>query len=392
MNQERLSDEPRAARAATLAPVALGLWLLAMAAILIHAGLKPNSGSVCKVFRAGGSRWLAGQELYPKVGEFLYSPFAAAFFAPLALLPAGLSDTLWRLLGLAAYTGGFAAWIGKGRPAPRERVALAWLLLLPLSLGDFYNGQANPLVIGLLMLAIVACSRTSWMAAAFCVAVPVYFKVYPVAIGLLLAALRPRFSWRLALTLAAFFGFSLLLQRPGYALEQYGSWIHSLGQDPRRTLNYFGTDRDFWLVLRVLRVPVSVRGWTILQALSGMALAAYLLMAQRRGVLPEKLDFLLLSLGACWMLLFGPETESATYLVLAPPLALAWLRWSGEPGARPFLRAAWACYAFLIGSQMLSSWGHQYQTPYTHLAQPIGTMIFASALLIYGWIGEARAA
>ena len=84
------------------------------------------------------------------------------------------------------------------------------------------------------------------------------------------------------------------------------------------------------------------------------------------------------------MLLFGPATESSTYIILAPPLALAWLRWSGEPQARLYIWAAAACYALLVASQMITSWAHQHQNPYTHLVQPVAAMILAAAVAAYG--------
>jgi hypothetical protein len=371
---------PRTPRARLALRIAAALWVVAITVILVHVWLKPGSNTLYKVFRAGGARWLASENLYPKVDEYIYSPFAAAFFAPLALLPDRVAGILWRLLSLAVYAGAFAAWLKKTRPASSGHTALGWTLLLPLSVGDIFNGQANPFMIGLLMLAILACRREQWMIAALCVGVAAYFKVYPLAIGLLLAVLHPRrFPWRLALALAAIFGLSLLLQRPAYVLAQYGNWFQSLRQDPRRTLNYFGTYRDFWLLLRVLRVPVSLQAWAALQAASGAAVAGCLILAQRRGAPPDKLYFLLLALGTCWMLLFGPATESSTYVILAPPLVLTLI-------CSPALLAGpLACYALLLASQMLSSWGHQYQSAYTHLLQPVGTMILAATLIAYGF-------
>lgn len=226
------------------------------------------------------------------------------------------------------------------------------------------------------------------MIAALCVGVATYFKVYPLAMGLLLAVLHPRkFPVRLALALVAIFLFSLVLQRPAYVLEQYSNWVHSLPKDPRRTQNYFGTYRDFWLLLRVLRVPISLPGWALLQAAAGAAVAVCLALLQRRGMPAEKLDFLLLTLGTCWMLLFGPATESATYVLLAPPLALAWVRWRG--GQARWLPGAVAGYALLLASQMFTSWAHQYQNAYTHLIQPVGALIFAGTVVAYGWNAQA---
>ena len=356
--------------------VAAALWVVAMGVILVHVWMRPESNTLYKVFRAGGARWLAGENLYPKVDEYIYSPFAAAFFAPLALLPDRVAGILWRLMSLGVYAGAFGMWL---RDRRIEWHGWAWILLLPLSVGDLYNGQANPLVIGLLMVAVLACRRERWMIAAVCVGVAAYFKVYPLAMGLLLGVIHPRkFPWRLGLALVEIFGLSLMLQRPAYAWEQYGNWVHTLGQDPRRTLNYFGTYRDFWLLLRVLRVPITMQGWALVQAASGAALAVYLWLVKRRGVGDGKMDFLLLALGTCWMLLFGPATESSTYVMLAPVVVLAF--------ARPeCLRGAVGCYALLVASQMLSSWGHQYQNAYTHLVQPVGAMILAGTLIWYGW-------
>jgi hypothetical protein len=236
------------------------------------------------------------------------------------------------------------------------------------------------------MLAVLACRRERWMTAALCVGVTAYFKVYPLAIGLLLAVLHPRkFPVRLAGALVAIFALSLVLQRPGYVLQQYSNWVHSLPRDPRRTLNYFGTYRDFWLLLRVLRAPISLESWAALQAVSGAGVAVYLWLAQRRGAPAETLDFLLLTLGTCWMLLFGPATESSTYVILAPPLALTIVRWSGEPRAARYLGGAIAGYALLLASQMLTSWAHRHQNAYTHLLQPAGTMILAGTVLAYSW-------
>jgi hypothetical protein len=374
---------PPAAHARLLQGVATAFWSIAIAVILIHVWLKPHSNTLYKVFHDGGARWLAGQNLYPKVDEYIYSPFAAAFFAPFALLPDNIAGILWRILCLAAFAGAFAAWLRHSR-IPGDRAAIAWILLLPLSIGDFFNGQANPLVIGLLMLAILACLRQRWLIAALCVAVATYFKVYPLAIGLLLCVIHPRhFPLRLIASLLALFLISLILQHPSYVLPQYANWIHSLRQDPRRTQAYFGLYRDFWLILRVLRIPITVPIWTLLQAASGAALALYLYILHRRATPLPDLHLLLLTLGTSWMLLFGPATESSTYIILAPPLLLATLHFLSKSLPTRYLTPLAATYLLLIASQMLSSWAHQRQTPYTHLIQPIATLFFTLTLLLW---------
>jgi hypothetical protein len=363
-----------------VALIAWALWIIAVLAILIHVGLKPHSNTLYKVFHDGGARWMASQNLYPKVDEYIYSPFAAAFFAPFTLLPDSVAGILWRVLTIGVYAGACFVWIRRERRADAGAQGFAWIIILPLSVGDLFNGQANPLVIGLLMLAIMGCREHRYFAAALCVGVATYFKIYPLAVGMLLAVLHPRFAWRLVAALVGIFCVSLLLQRPPYVLQQYSNWLHSLGQDPRRTLNYYGTYRDFWLILRVLRVPISVGGWSCLQVLAGGALAGYLFLLKRRGSSPELLDFTLLLLGTAWMLLFGPATESSTYVILAPAVAMALLRWRCDCG---LCSAAWASFALLTVSQMITAWAHQHQNACTHLVQPVGALVLTVAAIVW---------
>jgi hypothetical protein len=65
---------------------------------------------------------------------------------------------------------------------------------------------------------------------------------------------------------------------------------------------------------------------------------------------------------------------------------LAGLRWRGEP----YLNGAIGCYVLLIASQMLTSWRHESQTPYTHLVQPLGALLFAGTVAAYGWNTRSR--
>ena len=73
-------------------------------------------------------------------------------------MPDGLGGALWRLVNYAVFFGAFA-WFVKVVLPGAERLgekglAALWLLLLPLSLGSMNNGQANVLLMGLLLAAV----------------------------------------------------------------------------------------------------------------------------------------------------------------------------------------------------------------------------------------------
>ncbi len=135
---------------------------------------------------------------------FVYSPVVAAFFAAFACIPAPLANILWQLLNAAVLLGGLdGGFKGKSFPGINQsNFGILYLLLVPLALGNIDISQANPLVAGLLMLAIAAVCVERWNSAALCIAIATFFKIYPIAVGLLICLIAPRrFGWRLLIAL-----------------------------------------------------------------------------------------------------------------------------------------------------------------------------------------------
>ena len=361
-------------------------WALVFLVIAGRVWLRPERNTVFRVFRLAGERWLASANPYANVGEFLYSPLVAAGFAPFALLPPGLGGLLWRALNAAVFLPAVWAMFHQGwfGPLGAKGRALAFALLLPLAVGNFNNGQASPLVVGLLIFAVLLCQDGRWFPGALCVAVAAYFKIYPLAVGLLLLALYPRrFGWRLVAALLGLGLVSLLLQRPGYVLEQYSRWVHNLGVDPRRTEHGNGDWRDLWFLLRFAHVPIGVWAYAVVQAFAGAAVAWWCWRGRARGWGPPRLAGALFGLGCAWMTLCGPATESATYVLLAPALAgglaAAWERSRAGAGTpRVAARAALAAYGLLVVAEGSNAWWPAVrQAPLGHAIQPVGALAFA---------------
>src|SRR5260370_1192789 len=128
--------------------------------------------------------------------------------------------------------------------------------LLPRSLGNLHNGQAGVLVTALLLFGIVFCASGRWQITAACFAIATIFKLYPIALALLLAALYPsKLSWRLALWLVGLFLLTFLLQHPPYVLAQYQAWFDRLAYDHCRLKGAYGPLPCAWLLLRLSRWP-----------------------------------------------------------------------------------------------------------------------------------------
>jgi hypothetical protein len=270
--------------------------------------------------------------LYRRTGQdgvldtFRYTPFIAATLAPWSLLPERLGGILWRLVNSGVYVGG--AWWLLRAAAPvelsRRQTSIFFLLLVPLALTSLGNGQVNPLIIGLLLAGLAAARVQRWWLSAVFIALATSLKLYPLAIGLLLVVCYPRrFLLPLVTTLLAVAALPFVLQRPVYVLAEYREWLSLLEADDRKNWPLHMMYRDLWLLFRVWDVPIAPRTYQSLQVLGGVSCAIVCVLGRRRGQPARRVALSVLSLGCCWMVLLGPASESATYILLAPSLAWA---------------------------------------------------------------------
>jgi hypothetical protein len=367
--------------------LALVLWAAALAVVSGRAAAFPGH-SVYPIFSTAGRHWLAGACLYERTYDlYRYSPLIAALFAPFGLLPDAGGGVLWRCLSAAAFLGALLWWCRAVLPITLTRAQQACLLLLvlPLSLGNLNNGQSNTLVLALLLAAAAAVASRGdapggrWRddLAAACVALACLFKVYPIAVGLLLVVVHPRrFGWRLPLALAAGLALPFLLQRPGYVLDQYLGWLRHLETNDRHVLPAALWYRDVQLLCWQCGVPLSSGAYRQVQALAAAACAAVCLAGRLRGWPERQMLTVLTVLGVCWMTAFGSATESATYVLMAP--AAAWLVLEARLRHRTgLLRAAPVVGYGLLVLVQVGDW-----FPTGKVLQMLGTQPFATLLLL----------
>ena len=364
------------------------VWAVAFAAVAVRVAVGGSRNDLFPTYQQAGVAWAHGQPLYHTHQGFIYTPLVAAFFALLAWVPPNLGAALWRLLNVIAFLSAALWWFRRNQAnANAGRQGVFLLLLFPISLGNLNNGQANPLMIALLTSAVLLAQARRWTLSALCVTTAAYFKVYPLAVGLLLAVIYPKeFSWRLLLALAGAGLLSLVLQHPDYVIEQYRRWFESRRTDPRR-YDIDMAPRDLWMLTRALHLPLSETLYALIQAATAAALAFVCGWGRYRRHWPEeRLLHAALLLGCGWMLLLGPSTESATYVLLAPLLVYALFTAVRHPiGMRSLL---WASYGILLLGLALNSFLHLKKNIYLKSIPPFGALLF----LIYAcaWIFSPR--
>ena len=209
------------------------------------------------------------------------------------------------------------------------------LAVIPLSAGNINSGQANPLLLGLLLATTAAAAKERWNWAALFCAAACLLKIYPVALALLLAAAYPRrFALRFLIALAAGLLLPFLLQHPDYVARQYPHWGANLLNDDRSHADLVGIGyRDLWLLICNLHLPISRAAYVGIQ-LASAALVGAICLAGRwlAGWRPTEVHNAAFHLSVCWMTLCGPATEGATYMLVAPTLAWAFLQGWHRPG------------------------------------------------------------
>lgn len=369
--------------------IVISLWVALVVGVLIRTLLKPAQGTVFPVFYTAGERWLHGENLYVGKADYLYSPLVAAFFSPLTLLPYWLANIIWRLTAVVVYVAAARAWLRSGiSRIPAEKHPVAFLLLLPMSVCSINNAQSNPIVIALVMFATLAARRSHWWLGAFCIAVVTFIKVYPLAAGLLLAVIFMRqFSWRLIAAMAALGALSFILQNPSYVAEQYQNWAATRASDERHYSEAM-RQRDLWTLIAACGIQLNLRLYFYLQILGGAAIAGLCFFGRMKNWATDRLLMLAFTLVSCWMLLLGPATESATYILLAPAVSFAAI----ESFSRSF--PIWMrtlvtlSAAILIGGAAYVSWFGAKRDLWSMSVQQIGTLIFVIFALAWAFKGS----
>jgi hypothetical protein len=369
--------------------LALCVWLAFFAGIVARLTWQRGKGDVYPIFVSAAHHWGLGEDLYgPSEGRdvYRYSPIVAASFTPLALLPDRLGTVLWRLLNASIFLAALCWWSKTTWTCDgtRSRRAILCLLVVPLAIGNLNNGQSNMLVIGLLVAGVAAFAEERWSLAAGSVAVACLIKVYPISVGMLMALLAPRrFLPRFALVLAAGIVLPFLLQDPQYVWNQYAAWLHHMRTDNRQLLPIDLWYRDLRLLCAVGHIPLTARGYLVIQLATAAAAAALCLAGRRQGWETRPLLSLLLALGCCWMTVFGSATESCTYIILAPSLCGALVTSWDEPRNR---RQAWlwASAGIFLVTQM-SVWFRSGTIIRNLGLQPLAALFFLAYVLADAW-------
>jgi hypothetical protein len=330
------------------------LWIVFAVAVSVQMVRHPLERNVLNELAKGPMSWWSTDYFaYETNVDYVYTPTFSVFYTFFWILPPKIGSTLWTLFGLGILGWGSIRLLRDVLPttwSDGQRAAFLGLTLIG-NVRGLWSGQSNALIIGLAMFGIAAIARRKWWQAAWFLTLPIYIKVWPIALVMLIAPIWSRQLIRrvaiVALILAAV---PWLTQKSDFVARQHvGYYDLIVGQ---RIGNRQPGYRDGLTLIREVRklfLPTpqptekqltiesplpSASNYNFVQ-LSAAAMLFLWVMFHRRQREQTQIDstfetsrknlFLMsvLSLWASWELLFGPGSERLTLGILAPSLAWA---------------------------------------------------------------------
>ena len=305
--------EPRGRKAAW------ALWALVLLGFTVVSIARPGMRSVTPVYRDASFAWLSGQDMYPqRDGAMNYLPQFAILFSPFASMPQRVGDFLWRLMQLGVYVSSIHRLAMEAQSGPKDLFFPVTILALPAALGSAMNGQSNMLLAGAMTHASVEVIRgCRWAVAAWLILGLVAKPIAIVMILLLAMSNRAMIPWFLGgMALAA--ASPLLFDSWPSVAGQYTSWYRQLlviGPSHEHRFD------DISGLLRTLNMHLTIKVLYQLRLLAaGLTVALWLVWARR--LRQPDYAFALLGLSAAYLMLFNPRTESNSYVVLSPAIAV----------------------------------------------------------------------
>jgi Glycosyltransferase family 87 len=363
------------------------VWTAALLVVVVRTLLLTHRGTSFGTYNLAGLHWIHGENVYTQWMGFVYSPIVAAFFAAFAFVPYVLGSVLWQLLNGAVLLGGLTAVLMVNLfPGINQRnFGISHLLLVPLAIGNIDIDQANPLVAGLLLLAIAAVRVERWNSAALCIAIATLFKLYPIAVGLLICVIAPRrFGWRLLVALLLLTIAPFLFQHWSYVLDQYHTWISTRTSEDRRNWPIEKLPLDLWFLVHWFgHLPVTPTIYRLIQLGTAGALALFCAIQTSKGWAKYRVLAGLFCLASIWMTLCGPATESYTYVLLAAPTILALVQ-SYNARQPVWLRAlVSAAFALQLLAVTRASFLPHFKPFWALSIQPFSALVFLAYCLFW---------
>lgn len=354
------------------------LWIVLLVAVSVKTLTQNGQRMVYPVFFEGARDWWRGAPVYEQhlgMDRFRYTPTFALLVSPFAAWPDRLGGILWHVASVVAVVAGLRCLARHVIPGGLSQSEEPWFFALVLvnSVRGIWSGHNNAFLLAAILFAAAAVARKQWWRAALLLALPVFIKLWPLALMMLLAACWPRqLIGRFLVVVAALAAAPLLTQSPSLVLTHYRDWIGMLRETS--TIRWPGYC-DAWTMWESLGLTVNAHVYLGVQLAGALAALAWCVRHHRRSVPSEQSLMGICAAWVCWQLLLGPGVEKLTYLVIAPFTSWAVVESFRRRERRGLAVAAWLMTG-LAGTgevtRLVSGW-----LPLASATLPLGVAVMA---------------
>ena len=314
------------------------VWIAFAVVIAVILLTKGNKSAVTATyFPTAATWWAADGDIYtPGIAGYLYLPQSVHLFTPFLVFPEGPArEIAWRLFGLALFAYGLRRVLRRVTHEGGSRhFELATLLVLAATASSARNGQTNLHLAGIMLHACADLMDRRWWRATLWLWGGMLAKPIALVMVLLVGALVAPMRLRLLAGLVVFALLPYAHPDPGYVTEQIRLAAEKLGRSSQPGAKPYD---DFVGLMRTMgfTMPQGLRtGFAALMALVTLGLVA---LGLRRGGAKQGL-WLLGAFAATYLMLFNPRTETNSYVILVPWLAMqasfAWFDFSERRAAQ----------------------------------------------------------
>jgi len=313
---------------------AWAIWLLIFGLICADVVHHPLKHTTMPTYRLASTQWWAGQDVYSLDSHagFLYFPQAAFLFTPFNVIPFYIGEILWRAVAFGLFA--YALWrinavflAGNPRGLGHTFLILS-LLAIPSSFASLRNAQFDLPLAALIVLATAEIATARWTPAATWLCLALALKPLAVVPMLLFGALYWKLIPRLAVGLVIVLALPFLHWNPGYVAHEYVRCFQTLAWAAKGDEPKFSD-----LAALISRAHLYPPEW-LKTATRVLFALVYLGLGARAGRRLSRVEaaWAIGALGADYLMLFNPRTETCSYVFLGPFVASLALSYAPLPG------------------------------------------------------------
>jgi hypothetical protein len=302
-------------------------WIVFFSAVAILVAHNPMAHEDCHVYAAASHDWWAGQDVYGhnvRIDGFLYLPQFAILYTPFYLMGPLIGGLAWRAMAWILYATGM--WRISKVLAPHHYLAifaLATAAAMPQGVASLRNGQANLHIAGLMLQTGAELSQRNWWRATFWLVAGVVIKPIMIVMLLLSAAVYRPLIPRLIVGVIFVALLPFATQRTDFVISEFRAYNDVLkvsSEPPNFYCNIRGLIGHMGLIAH-LDWKMSQTTFKVMSLLAAGATLWLCLQGSWRRSESVRVYYLL-GFAAVFLMLFNPRTESNSYVILAPIVAL----------------------------------------------------------------------